>query len=145
MSQENVELVRRGFDAFARRDIDAILAGLDPDIDVRPAPELPGADSYHGHAGFVAFMERFLESWEEYRLTPERFIDAGDQVVFFTRQSVEEGAAASTSRHASVTSGPCARAEPCDGRCSEHTVSPSKLWGCRSRRCRRRTRRPFSR
>jgi len=46
MSQENVELVRRGFDAFARRDIDAILAGLDPDIDVRPAPELPGADSY---------------------------------------------------------------------------------------------------
>src|SRR5829696_2819176 len=81
MSQENVELVRRGFDAFARRDIDAILAGLDPDIDVRPAPELPGADSYHGHAGFVAFMERFLESWEEYRLTPERFIDAGDQVV----------------------------------------------------------------
>ena len=33
MSQENVEIVRRGFDAFNRRDLDAFLALFDPDVE----------------------------------------------------------------------------------------------------------------
>jgi uncharacterized protein len=81
MSQENVELVRGGHEAFARGDVDAVLGGLDPEIEVRPPREFPGEDSYHGHAGFLAYSERWVGSWEEYRLIPEEFIDAGDRVV----------------------------------------------------------------
>ena len=36
MSQENVETVRRVFDAFNRRDIAAFLELLDPDVEWRP-------------------------------------------------------------------------------------------------------------
>jgi uncharacterized protein len=81
MSQENVEIVRGEYEAFARDDVDAALAGLDPEIEVRPPREVLGEDSYHGHAGFLAYSGRWLGSWEEYRLIPEEFIDAGDRVV----------------------------------------------------------------
>jgi ketosteroid isomerase-like protein len=37
MSQENVAQVRSGYEAFARGDVDAVLALLDPDIDWHPA------------------------------------------------------------------------------------------------------------
>ena len=85
MSQENVEVIRAGYEAFARGDVDAVLSGLDPEIEVRPAPEFPGEDSYHGHTGFLAYSERWLESWEEYRLIPEEFIDVGDRMVVVHR------------------------------------------------------------
>ncbi len=85
MSQENVELIRGGYEAFARGDVDAVLGRLDPEIELRPAPEFPGEDSYHGHAGFLAYSERWLESWEEYRIIPEEFIEVGDRVVVVHR------------------------------------------------------------
>jgi uncharacterized protein len=81
MSQGNVEIVQRGYEAFARGDIDAALSALDPEIEVRPAPDFPGEDSYHGRAGFLAYTGQWLESWDEYWVIPEQFIDAGDQVV----------------------------------------------------------------
>jgi ketosteroid isomerase-like protein len=37
MSQENVENVRRGYEAFARGDLDAVLERLDSDVDWHPA------------------------------------------------------------------------------------------------------------
>ena len=33
MSQENVELVHRAYDAFNRRDLDAFLGFIDPEVD----------------------------------------------------------------------------------------------------------------
>jgi ketosteroid isomerase-like protein len=33
MSQENVETLRRGYEAFNRRDIDGALEGLDPEVE----------------------------------------------------------------------------------------------------------------
>jgi ketosteroid isomerase-like protein len=39
MSQENLELARRGYEAFARGDLEAVLALLDSAIEVRPDPK----------------------------------------------------------------------------------------------------------
>ena len=87
MSQENVELVREGYATFFRGDVNAVLAwgGLDPQIEVRAAETFPGEVSYHGYAGFLAYMERWMESWEEYEVIPEEFIDAGNRVVVVYR------------------------------------------------------------
>jgi uncharacterized protein len=87
MSQENVELVREGYAAFFRGDVNAVLAGgrLDPEIEVRAAEEFPGEVTYHGYAGFRTYMGRWMESWEQYKVTPEEFIDAGDRVVVVYR------------------------------------------------------------
>jgi ketosteroid isomerase-like protein len=86
MSQGNVERVRSGYEAFARGDLDGVLEVLDPEIEVHPPPEFLGKGaSYHGHAGFLAYSQRWLEPWEEYRLIPEQFIEAGDRVIAANR------------------------------------------------------------
>jgi hypothetical protein len=51
MSEENVELVRRGHEAFRDSGEEAIFQYLHADIDLTPAVELPGAEAYHGHDG----------------------------------------------------------------------------------------------
>src|SRR5512133_13441 len=90
MSEENVELARRGYEAFARGDLDAVLGLLDSHIEVRPGGilstgEIMGEGPYRGHAGFLKYAEQWLEPWEEYQLIPEEFIDAGDRVVVIYR------------------------------------------------------------
>lgn len=81
MSQENGEIVQRAYEAFARGDGDAALRDLDVEVEVYPPKGFPGAASFHGRKAFRAYVERWLESWDEYRMTPEEFIEAGDQVL----------------------------------------------------------------
>ena len=50
MSQENVELTRRAFQAFGDRDLDTLLVLLDDDVEAFPI--LAGMEGgYHGHDG----------------------------------------------------------------------------------------------
>jgi ketosteroid isomerase-like protein len=48
MSQENVDLVRRGYEALARGDFDALFQVLDPDVEIRDAANFPEAGVYRG-------------------------------------------------------------------------------------------------
>ena len=82
MSQENVELVRRAFDAYNRRDRDTLQTPHDPDIEVDWSAS-PGPESriYRGREQAKNVFDDFLDMFERVRLVPERFIDAGDAVV----------------------------------------------------------------
>ena len=52
MSEENVELFYEANDAFNRRDLDALLALADPEIEWFPRiAELEGGRPYRGHDG----------------------------------------------------------------------------------------------
>jgi ketosteroid isomerase-like protein len=54
MSQENAETVRRVMDAYNRRDVEAMLVDLDPEIEWHPLlPVLLGGEAtvYRGHQG----------------------------------------------------------------------------------------------
>jgi ketosteroid isomerase-like protein len=78
MSQENVEIVRRGFEAYVRGDIDEALAILlDPDIVYKPAQEAP----VQGWDAVRASWERWEADWDEMESTTEEIIDAGDHVI----------------------------------------------------------------
>ena len=59
MSQENVELARRAYDAFNRRDLDAFLAIADEEVE---AESRLGAveGGYHGHEGLRRWWNDFL-------------------------------------------------------------------------------------
>jgi uncharacterized protein len=87
MSQENVEIVRRGYRAWNRRDFDPILELVDPEIewtfvDVRP----PGVDAvYRGQEGVRRFWETFTEPWQQITIEVEELRDSGDFVVGFIR------------------------------------------------------------
>jgi ketosteroid isomerase-like protein len=82
MSQENIELVRRAFDAYNRRDRDTLRALHHPDIEVDWSAS-PGPESriYRGREQTAEFYDDFLDMFERVHLVPERFIEAGDAVV----------------------------------------------------------------
>ena len=86
MSQENVEIVRRVYEATAQRDRDAVLELYDPEAewDVSrddPMRQMFGTDVYRGREGFRRFFRKWYEAWEDIRNEPEELIDAGDDVV----------------------------------------------------------------
>jgi uncharacterized protein len=89
MSDENVAVIRRAFDAYTRGDIDAVLALCAEDILVTQAPEVPGvAPQQHGHAGVLEAFGIWPEQWDDFRVEIERVLaDPGDYVVVVTRQS----------------------------------------------------------
>ena len=79
MSQENVEKARDFIAAYNRRDFDAAIADFDPEIDwVLPARQR--SDSGRGPNEIKRFWEGLDETFEELRLDPEEFVDAGDRV-----------------------------------------------------------------
>ena len=86
MSEPNVEIVRRGYEAFGRGDIGAAMELFHPDVEWHD-PDRPGGGTYRGHEGVLRNLEEWLEGWEEFRLEPEEFLEAGDRVVVLVRQS----------------------------------------------------------
>ena len=91
MSRENVEIVRRGYEALNSADVERALALFDPHVEVhlaRDAGTVMGLDfreTYRGIDGFLEFLGRLSEAWQEFRWEPENYIDAGDDVVVFIR------------------------------------------------------------
>jgi ketosteroid isomerase-like protein len=84
MSEENVEVVRRATDAYNRRDIDAVLEDLDPEIEWHPLLQvLLGGEAtvYRGHEGARALWRDFDEAFTELQAEQSEFRDLGEQVV----------------------------------------------------------------
>jgi ketosteroid isomerase-like protein len=82
MSQENVELVYRVHDAFKRRDLDALLALADPDMEYFPRiRELEGGGPYRGHAGIRSWWESILGIAPDFGTEVESVRDIGDITV----------------------------------------------------------------
>ena len=85
MSQENVEIVRRMYESFARGDFAGTFSFLHPAIEFsQPATE-PGAGTYHGHAGVNEAMRKWAGAWDDYRVVAEELTDFGDHVLARTR------------------------------------------------------------
>jgi ketosteroid isomerase-like protein len=80
MPQENVELVRQGYEAFNAGGLDAIVQLLDPNIEWG-TPEQAMEGGYSGHEGVRRFWSDFTDVFERYRFEPEDFIAVGDRVV----------------------------------------------------------------
>jgi len=67
MSQENVDLVRRSWEASLAEDWPAVLATLDPDAEIRDF-DIPDADVGSGHEAFFTFVRRWSEAWGSWRV-----------------------------------------------------------------------------
>jgi ketosteroid isomerase-like protein len=86
MSEENVEVVRRAWEAYHRRDNEAALALYDPTIEIDPS-EQTGIDAgvYRGLEGVQDFFRNWLSSFGDLRTEVEEWIGAGDQVIAMVR------------------------------------------------------------
>jgi ketosteroid isomerase-like protein len=96
-----VDIVKRSYEAFARDDLDGVLADLHPDIEWHQAQGLPHGGTYRG----VAEVRRSIfdpldeEWWEEFSADPAEFLDAGSEIVVLGRY---RGVAKGTGRRLDV-------------------------------------------
>jgi ketosteroid isomerase-like protein len=79
VSQGDVEIVRRGWDAWGRDDMDGVFATFADEVvldtsHMRDWPE----SSYTGHAGVRRFLTEWLEVWDAYEVGVDRFVEASD-------------------------------------------------------------------
>ena len=87
MSRQNVETVRKGFEAYQQGDWERVVRDAAPDIEVVQPPDFADARSYHGHRGFVEVLQWWPSQWEDFHVELTEVIDVNDdQVVWATRQ-----------------------------------------------------------
>jgi len=88
VSQENVEIVCELYEAFNRGELDAYLWMLDPDFVWQGPQEIPDlAGTYRGAEGVRRYLSELMEVFNDYRMVPEEFIDAGgEQVLVLARE-----------------------------------------------------------
>ena len=84
MSQENVEIVRRVSDAYNRRDVEAMLDELHPEIEWHPwlQTQLGGAATvYRGHQGVRKGIRELEDAFSEIESGQTDIRDLGERVV----------------------------------------------------------------
>jgi ketosteroid isomerase-like protein len=87
MSAEDVEIVRRVYDAAARRDSPTIFSLYDPNVELDYTRlELPhhsgeAGGIYRGHDGLRSFFQEWHEAWEDLEYDYDELIDAGQHVI----------------------------------------------------------------
>jgi ketosteroid isomerase-like protein len=87
MSQENVELVRRMWEAFLENDLQSALSSYDPDVEW-DGTNLPDGKVGRGLDAIMDHITRWSAMWESWNVEVERVIDAGgDHVVVLIRET----------------------------------------------------------
>jgi ketosteroid isomerase-like protein len=89
MSQENVEIVRRCVELVRPFDEEFIGSRVGTDLldfglEVHDH-DSPDLTVLRGHRGFLRWIDDWAEAWEDWRVEPEEYIDAGDRVVVLAR------------------------------------------------------------
>lgn len=84
MAPENLDVVRRSFQALARGDFEAAFAEHAPDTEWRTASDEPDSQTYSGIEGLRRLVASLAEPWEdrfERSVELESFISRGPWVV----------------------------------------------------------------
>jgi ketosteroid isomerase-like protein len=86
MSRENIEVVRRSFEAFNARDVDQLVGLSDPDCEWLPfRAQLTGIGVYRGHEGVRRFVGDMEEDWEAFGIDPLEFHERGERIAVIGR------------------------------------------------------------
>ena len=113
MSQENVEAIRRGYEAWNGGDVDGGLRVLDREIEWRPRLGAAGvrATLYRGHEGVLAYKREVEEAPGAIEVDVLSIEELGDHVLAHIRAR-GQGSAGFRSMPRVFIFGPCAREEP---------------------------------
>lgn len=83
MTEENLDVIRRGYEAFGRGDINALLESFDEQINwVTPGPpELATSGNRTGRQAVAQFFTAVNDTFEIQRFEPREFLAQGDRIV----------------------------------------------------------------
>ena len=83
MSQENLEIVRTAYEAFGRRDTEAMLDLISDDfaldLSKHPIPDFPNVGTGPEH--LTRFLATYIAGFSDYTLEATRLLEARSQVV----------------------------------------------------------------
>jgi ketosteroid isomerase-like protein len=82
VSEENVELVRQGFELLQEQGVEGFLPFIHPDFEVTtPAALTAEPDTYRGPDGIRRYFDSFYEAMDRVAFEPLELIEVGDAVV----------------------------------------------------------------
>ena len=82
MSQENIESVRRGVDAWNRGDLDEWLTGFTAEAELQTTGRFADRGVYRGHAGLERYWSEIREDIEGPSLSISELRALGDRVFY---------------------------------------------------------------
>ena len=78
----NADVIRSGWEAFGKGDIDAAAATASDSAEIVIPDSLPWGGTYTGPDGFKEMIVKFVSNFEEVEPAPQEFLEAdGDHVV----------------------------------------------------------------
>jgi ketosteroid isomerase-like protein len=81
MSQENVEIVRRAWEAYSVGGIEALLPLYRPDVRIYPTPEFLEEPIYEGHDGLRRLAAGFTDNFDNWGWELHELREAGSRVL----------------------------------------------------------------
>jgi ketosteroid isomerase-like protein len=88
MVQENVEVLRAGFDAFNRGDYDSWVGAFAEDAEVHDLADTPDTGVFYGHAGIREWLAKLHVAFGDgFRFEPTSFTESRGLVVADVRAS----------------------------------------------------------
>ena len=86
MSHENVEIMRKGIEAWNQHDVDLWLSYAAPDIEWAPAgPAAVERIVYRGHDEVASGFAAIWETWDVFHFEESEIRDLGDSVLWLGR------------------------------------------------------------
>ena len=132
MSQENVEILRRGYNAWNRGDRDTAFEFLELEFVLQLPEGGMNVGSFQGREAVTKLLEEYLEVFDFFHMEPEEFFDADDRVVVLVHTPARgKGSGVEVEfRPAHVWTMRGGRQR--DWKSFPSARGPSKPWGCRS-------------
>jgi uncharacterized protein len=87
VAEANVDALKRGYAALNRGNLSVVLELLHPEIEWHEPSPSPDAGSHQGRESFERFLRGWLESFDEFRVEPERIVERGDRLIAVVRQT----------------------------------------------------------
>ncbi|HUO37919.1 MAG TPA: nuclear transport factor 2 family protein [Mycobacterium sp.] len=109
-TEQNIEIAKRGYDAFSSGDMETVMSLIDDDIDWVQPGESAISGTYHGKGELSELLRRMAEKGTTVR--PLRFFADGDTVVVLSEGTVG-GETAREVDVLTIRDGKTVRAEAC--------------------------------
>ena len=76
MAENNTRIISNLYEAFARRDLQALLQWIDPQVEVMQTTTLPWGGTFQGQQGIMSFASKLLENLDS-QVEMEEFVEGG--------------------------------------------------------------------
>jgi ketosteroid isomerase-like protein len=85
MASENVDRLRRGFEAFARGDIEAVEEVIDPEFEIENSILIDALPSVRGVEALQVNTDKVREAFGDFTWEPQEIVEVGDRILVRVR------------------------------------------------------------